>query len=86
MTSDYEIGGDELLDWHDLDQVTEEASDEDDMLHIAWGVECYVPALDGSGLIRAIPVYGSPAAWIRRQEEQCRLDIADAICQPAVIR
>jgi hypothetical protein len=85
ITSDHDIGGDELLTWDDLEQDTD-ASDEDDMLHIAWDVECYVPALDGSGLIRAIPVYGSTAAWIRRQEDQCRIDTADAICQPAVIR
>lgn len=84
-TSDYEIGGDELLEWDDLEQDTV-ATDADDRLHIAWDVECYVPALDGSGEVRAIPVYGSTAAWIRRQEEQCRLDIASAICQPAVIR
>jgi len=84
MTSDYEIGGDELLDWDDLDQDTA-ASDGDDGLHIDWETRCYLPALDGSGLTRAIPVYGSTDAWIRRQEDQCRIDTAYAICQPAVI-
>lgn len=85
ITSDHYIGGDELLAWDDLEQDTN-ASDEEDMLHIAWDVECYVPALDGSGLIRAIPIYGETAAWVRRQEVQCRIDTADAICQPALIR
>lgn len=84
ITTDYDIGGDELLTWEDLEQDT--TASEDDSLHIDWENKCYVPALDGSGMIRAIPVYGTTEAWIRRQEDQCRIDTADAYCQPAVFR
>lgn len=80
--NELEVFGDEILDWDDLD--TADAS-VDDTLHIDWENECYLPALDGSGPVRAIPIYGSTAAWIRRQEDQRRLDVADAICQPVVI-
>jgi hypothetical protein len=84
MTSELEVFGDELLDWDDLE--TSETPGDDDTLHIDWDNAYYLPALDGSGLIRAIPVYGTTAAWIRRQEDQCIIDTADAICQPAIIR
>lgn len=60
-----------------------EASDREERLQIDWETLCYML---GGGMQRMIPVYGPEPPWIRRQEVQWRLDVADATCSPAVIR
>ena len=79
---------DPILTWDDIADDLAMAGDEqeDDRLRLDLETVRFVPALDGRGLQRVIGVYGPESAWIRRWEEQWRLDVADATCHPAVIR
>lgn len=83
-----EVYDDPILDWDDIaeDLALLEASEVDDRLHIDWETPCYLPALGGGGMHRVLPVYGTVEAWIKNDEAQWRLDVADATCRPAVIR
>lgn len=86
-----EVYDDPILDWDDIAEdlallEASEADDGDDRLHIDWETPHYRPALGIGGMHRALLVYGTAAAWNRRDEAQWRLDVEDATCRPAVIR